>query len=69
MFNYFKLNEFGIKNLNKILIVTKDDKVFAFGSNNNRFLGLGHNNQIKQLTIVKELCNKGTIDILKSSNS
>jgi len=69
VFNYFKLHEFGIKNLNQILIVTKDDKVFAFGSNNNQFLGLGHKNAIKELTIVKELCNKGIIDILKSSNS
>jgi alpha-tubulin suppressor-like RCC1 family protein len=46
--------------------VTKDDKVYAFGNNSNRCLGLGHSYRIQKPTIVNELCNKGIILIYKS---
>jgi hypothetical protein len=34
-----------------VLIVTKNDKVFAFGNNNYGVLGFGFRSEIKELTI------------------
>jgi alpha-tubulin suppressor-like RCC1 family protein len=48
---------------NEVLIVTKNDKVFAFGDNNSGCLGLGHNNTVKEPEIVNELCDQQIIDI------
>jgi RCC1 and BTB domain-containing protein len=48
---------------NEILIVTENDKVFAFGSNKYGCLGLGHYNAVKEPEIVNELCDKQVIDI------
>ena len=41
-----------------VLFVTKDDKVFSFGSNEFGCCGLGHNNGFKEPQIIPELCNK-----------
>jgi RCC1 and BTB domain-containing protein len=48
---------------NNIIIVTKNDKVFTFGSNEYGCLGLGHNNAVKEPEIVNELCDQQIIDI------
>jgi RCC1 and BTB domain-containing protein len=47
----------------EVIIVTNDDKVFAFGDNYYGCLGLGHNNSVKEPEIVKELCDQQVIDI------
>jgi alpha-tubulin suppressor-like RCC1 family protein len=51
------------ENGNEVIIVTKNDKVFAFGDNKYGCLGLGHNNAVKVPEIVKELCDQQIIDI------
>jgi alpha-tubulin suppressor-like RCC1 family protein len=43
--------------------ISKDDKVFTFGANNFGCLGLGHNNVVKELEIIQELCDLQIIDI------
>jgi RCC1 and BTB domain-containing protein len=48
---------------NNVIIVTKNDKVFTFGSNEFGCLGLGHNNAVKESQIVNELCDQQIIDI------
>jgi RCC1 and BTB domain-containing protein len=48
---------------NNVIIVTKNDKVFAFGDNNDGCLGLGHNNAVREPQIVNELCDQQIIDI------
>ncbi len=48
---------------NNVIIVTKNDKVFTFGSNQYGVLGLGHNNAVKEPEIVNELCDQQIIDI------
>ncbi len=47
------------------VLVTKDDKCYAFGENGCGVLGLGHDRQVKVPKIVKELCDK---QIIKFSN-
>ncbi|CAG2168303.1 unnamed protein product [Oppiella nova] len=44
-----------------VLIVTKDDKVFAFGENRNGCLGLGTNKPVAEPTLVNELCDKKVV--------
>jgi alpha-tubulin suppressor-like RCC1 family protein len=51
------------ENGNEVIIVTKNDKVFAFGDNNYGCLGLGHNNAVKEPQIVNQLCDQQIIDI------
>jgi alpha-tubulin suppressor-like RCC1 family protein len=53
-------------NENNALIVTNDDKVFAFGSNSYGVLGFGHWSQIKEITINEELSHKQIVDFKKS---
>jgi alpha-tubulin suppressor-like RCC1 family protein len=48
---------------NNVIMVTKNDKVFAFGDKNNGCLRLGHNNAVKEPEIVNELCDQQFIDI------
>ena len=48
--------------MNVIKCVTNDNKVYAIGSNSNGILGFGQDNEVKQLTIVEELCNKSIIE-------
>ncbi len=48
------------KNNNNVLIVTKDDKVFAFG--NNEVLGFGNKREVKVLTLNENLSHKQIID-------
>jgi RCC1 and BTB domain-containing protein len=48
---------------NNVIIVTKNDKVFTFGSNEYGVLGLGHNNAVKEPQIVNQLCDQRIIDI------
>jgi alpha-tubulin suppressor-like RCC1 family protein len=45
-----------------ILIVTKDDKTYAFGINSNNRLGFGHNEVVNEIQIVEELCDQQIID-------
>ncbi len=56
------------QNANRVIIITKDDKVFAFGHNKNAFLGLGHNNVVNEPNIVYNLRNKQIIKICFSYN-
>jgi alpha-tubulin suppressor-like RCC1 family protein len=49
-------------NRNDVLIVTKEDDVYAIGDNLMGRLGLGHNYVKKEPTIVSELSNKGIVD-------
>jgi alpha-tubulin suppressor-like RCC1 family protein len=45
-----------------VLIVTKDDKTYAFGQNSNDQLGFGHNRVVNEIQIVEELCDQQIID-------
>jgi alpha-tubulin suppressor-like RCC1 family protein len=45
-----------------VLIVTKDDKTYAFGVNSLGQLGFGHNWVVNEIQIVKELCDQQIID-------
>jgi alpha-tubulin suppressor-like RCC1 family protein len=45
-----------------VLIVTKNDEVYAFGGNTNGILGLGHNNCVTEPTNVNELCDKNIVE-------
>jgi alpha-tubulin suppressor-like RCC1 family protein len=44
-----------------VLIVTKDDKTFAFGKNSGNQLGFGHNKVVNEIQIVEELCDQQII--------
>jgi RCC1 and BTB domain-containing protein len=46
-----------------VLIITKDDKFYSFGSNVNGCLGLGHKGSIEKPTIVHDLCDRKIVDI------
>jgi hypothetical protein len=50
------------ENKSNIFIVTVNDKVYAFGSNERGVLGLGHNDVVVKPTLVPELCSKGLKD-------
>jgi alpha-tubulin suppressor-like RCC1 family protein len=45
-----------------VLIVTKDDKTYAFGVNTLGLLGFGHNKIVNEIQIFKELCDQQIID-------
>jgi alpha-tubulin suppressor-like RCC1 family protein len=45
-----------------VLIVTKDDKTYAFGNNYYNQLGFGHDKVVNEIQIVKELCDQQIID-------
>jgi RCC1 and BTB domain-containing protein len=45
-----------------VLIVTKDDKTYAFGKNSRSQLGFGHREVVTEIQIVKELCDQQIID-------
>jgi alpha-tubulin suppressor-like RCC1 family protein len=45
-----------------VLIVTKDDKTFAFGGNRNGQLGFGTIGKVNEIKIVKELCGQQIVD-------
>jgi alpha-tubulin suppressor-like RCC1 family protein/tRNA A-37 threonylcarbamoyl transferase component Bud32 len=45
-----------------VLIVTKDDKTYAFGFNSWKQLGLGHNRVVNKIQIVGELCDRQISD-------
>jgi alpha-tubulin suppressor-like RCC1 family protein len=47
---------------NNVLIVTKDDKTYAFGGNTENQLGFGHNKVVNEIQIVEELCDQQIID-------
>ncbi len=51
---------------NNVLIVTNDDKVFAFGNNNRGVLDFGHQQEVIELTINEDLSHKQTIDFKNS---
>jgi alpha-tubulin suppressor-like RCC1 family protein len=51
------------KNGKEVIIVDKNNKVFAFGDNKYGCLGLGHNKVVKEPEIVNELCDQQIIDI------
>jgi hypothetical protein len=65
--NYIKENE----KYNPIgfnaLIVKQNDSVYAIGDNSCGQLGLGHNEPVKNPTIVDELCNKHIVDFVNGS--
>jgi hypothetical protein len=45
-----------------VLIVTKDDKTYAFGNNTENQLGFGHNRVVNEKQIAEELCDQQIID-------
>jgi alpha-tubulin suppressor-like RCC1 family protein len=47
----------------EVIIVTKNDKVYAFGENQFGCLGLGHKKSIKAPQIINKLCDQQIIDI------
>jgi alpha-tubulin suppressor-like RCC1 family protein len=51
---------------NNVLIVTKDDKTYAFGENGCARLGFGHREVVNEIQIVKELCDQQIIDFANS---
>jgi tRNA A-37 threonylcarbamoyl transferase component Bud32 len=57
----FEDYELVIKGYN-VLIVTKDDKIYAFGNNTYNQLGFGHNRVVNEIQIVKKLCGQQIID-------
>jgi alpha-tubulin suppressor-like RCC1 family protein len=50
------------KNKFNVLVVTKDDKTFAFGENYYGQLGFGHDRVVYEIEIVSELCDQQIID-------
>jgi RCC1 and BTB domain-containing protein len=50
------------ENSDEVLLVTKDDFVFGFGSNRNGCLGLGNDSTLEP-KVVEELCHKEIIDM------
>jgi alpha-tubulin suppressor-like RCC1 family protein len=61
------INELVLKGYN-VLIVTKDDKTYAFGRNSNNHLGFGHNRVVNEIQIVEELCDQQIIDFANGSH-
>ena len=59
VFKYFAQN---------ILFVTIDDKVFGLGDNYCGVCGLGHQNKIRTLELIPELCDKGVIKFFNGRN-
>jgi alpha-tubulin suppressor-like RCC1 family protein/tRNA A-37 threonylcarbamoyl transferase component Bud32 len=51
-----------VLNRYNVLIVTKDDKTYAFGINDYGLLGFGHNRVVNEIQIVEELCDQQIID-------
>ena len=51
-----------------VIFVTNEDKVFGMGKNENGVLGLGHQNEVKEVNIIPELCNKSVEDFNNSEN-
>jgi RCC1 and BTB domain-containing protein len=45
-----------------VLIVTKDDETYAFGTNAFNQLGFGHNRVVNEIQIVEQLCDQQIID-------
>jgi hypothetical protein len=58
----FEDNYRNVFNGYNVLIVTKDDKTYAFGNNSRNRLGFGHDNVVNDIQIVKELCDQQIID-------
>ncbi len=46
----------------EVLVVTKIDQCYGFGQNEYGVLGLGHNNQVKEPTIIEGLCSEKIIN-------
>jgi alpha-tubulin suppressor-like RCC1 family protein len=44
------------------LMINKNDDIFAIGINTTGIIGFGHKNPINNAIVVKQLCNKKTID-------
>jgi nitrite reductase/ring-hydroxylating ferredoxin subunit len=61
----YVFKDFG--NYNNVLIVTNDDKIFAFGDNCFGVLGFGNNNTVNELTINEELSKKQIVDFKNGS--
>ncbi len=59
--NYKYENKWFPKGYN-VLIVTQDDKTYALGNNTFSQLGFGHNRVVKEIRIVKELCDQQIIN-------
>jgi alpha-tubulin suppressor-like RCC1 family protein len=57
-----------VLNRYNVLIVTKDDKTYAYGINSHNQLGFGHNRErfVNEIQIVKELCDQQIIDFANS---
>ena len=61
-FHIFQTSNFEIGNIiTNVLFVTLDDKVFGFGDNYHGVCGLGHEEQVDQVEVIPQLCDKGVI--------
>jgi alpha-tubulin suppressor-like RCC1 family protein len=71
IFENYKWNDkevkWDIKGYN-VLIVTKNDKTYAFGVNSFAQLGFGHNRVVNEIQIVEELCDQQIIDFANGLN-
>ena len=65
LFKKFYSLKYNNNNANAI-IITNDDQIYGLGYNCEGVLGFGHENEVKELTIVSELCNKGIVDFKNS---
>ena len=55
-FYVFKINSDDYEEKLNILFVTTEDEVCALGNNNHGILGLGHQNEVKEVNIIPEIC-------------
>jgi len=51
-----------VLNYGNVFIITKDDTIYAFGSNRDGVLGFCHEDRLNELTINEELSDKRVID-------
>jgi alpha-tubulin suppressor-like RCC1 family protein len=62
VFEDYEIIERHVLNGYNVLIVTKDDKTYAFGNNFYNQLGFGHDSVVNEIQIVKGLCDQQIID-------
>jgi RCC1 and BTB domain-containing protein len=62
----YVFEDFDYNDKYNVLIVTKDDKTYAFGRNTYNQLGFGHNRVVNKIQIVEQLCDQQIIDFSNS---
>ena len=67
-FYIFKTHSNDDEENSNLLFVTDDEKVFGIGKNKNGVLGLGHQNEVKEVEIIPELCDKNVKEFYNSED-